>query len=116
MSEHSTVTQKVTHTPGPWKAVPNPMRDDGWFVIRDMPAQPYPGQSQYMQMPPAVIPMQVPEADARLIAAAPDLLTAARDVVANRGCADPDCCVAARAHAAAVGKLVAAIAKAEGGQ
>ncbi len=23
------------HTPGPWHVVKNPMRDDGWFVVRD---------------------------------------------------------------------------------
>lgn len=76
----------MTHTPGPWKAVPNPMRSDGYFVVRDGAPQYYVGVADLSgkpieQLPPAVIPMQVPEADAHLIAAAPDLLAACRAFV-----------------------------------
>ena len=53
-------------------------------------------------------------ANARLIAAAPDLLAAAKEATISRGCNDPDCCEAARTHEAALDELCRAIAKAEG--
>jgi hypothetical protein len=54
------------------------------------------------------------EANARLIAAAPDLYAAALEMVAKTGCADPDCCKAAIEQEAARAALAAAVAKAEG--
>lgn len=75
----------LKHTPGPWKAVPNPVRPDGWFVVRDVPAQPYKGRDMYgkirMMMPPAVIKCQLEPADAVLVAASPDLLNFVKQVV-----------------------------------
>jgi hypothetical protein len=75
---------ETTHTPGPWRAVPNPMRDDGLFVVRDRRAgeiENYPGE-----LPPAIVGFQLPHADAYLIAAAPDMLAKLREIHAGMVC------------------------------
>lgn len=56
------------HTPGPWRLVPPPVADNGnpWRVA---------GGDHTV----AIVPNRPREADARLIAAAPDLLKAARE-------------------------------------
>jgi len=61
---------------GPWKCVPNPMRSDGWFVVRDVPPEPYPDAhgldgKPMMQLPPGVgIGVQMPFNIAEFIACA----------------------------------------------
>jgi hypothetical protein len=42
-----------------WQVVPNPMRNDGVFIVLDVPPQPYPGVrnihgGKIMQLPPHV--------------------------------------------------------------
>ena len=113
-----------THTPGPWIAVANPMRNDSMFVVRDIPAEPYPGgggafpgEPPRMQLPPAICHSGMPAADARLIAAAPDLLAAL--AVLHRMCRDCDLEVDAERpteeqYCAAMDAAEAAMAKAEG--
>lgn len=62
------------HTPGPWNVTPNPMRDDGFFITHGPSDRDYKGQ-----IPAAIVPTQLTNlADALLIAAAPDLLEAAK--------------------------------------
>jgi hypothetical protein len=68
-------------TPGQWKCVANPMRDDGWFVLKDEPPKPYDGNPRdafgnvLMKLPPAIINCQIGNhADALAIAAVPDLV------------------------------------------
>ena len=67
-------------TRGPWRAVPNPMRGHGLFVVKDEPYR-HTGVrradgTEVMSLPPAVIPVQLDHADANLIAAAPELYEA----------------------------------------
>lgn len=56
-------------TKGPWHAERNPMRFDGWFVLRERGVSEEPAYAG--QLKPAVIPVQLPHNDAALIAAAP---------------------------------------------
>ncbi len=86
MSDPDATTRVIAvgHTPGPWKAVPNPMRADGMFIVRDVPPKPYdgvtaPNGEPLWQLPPAVVGCQVTPADARLIAAAPEMLALCRE-------------------------------------
>lgn len=90
----------ASFTPGPWRA-----QKAGWGVTY-IDAR---GQAQV-----AKVDEPNATANAHLIAASPELYAAARAVLANRGCADPDCCELAFAHAAALELLATALAKAEG--
>ncbi len=68
-----------------WKAVKNPMRDDGYFVVVDGPQRYYSGVlgidgQPIPQLEPAVLPGQLTREDALLIAAAPELLEVCKDM------------------------------------
>lgn len=74
--------------PLPWKAIPSPHRSDSWFVVEDVPAQPYPGgggafpgEPPRMQLPPAVVKCGMPEKLAVLVAKAPELRAALAELV-----------------------------------
>ena len=63
------------HTPGPWKAEPN-FRSSGWFVDQPTGAR----RIALVNERDASIERPECEANARLIAAAPELLEALKDV------------------------------------
>ncbi len=74
-------TQKQKHTPGPWKASANPGRPPtNWFVEKPMQ-----GEDRFYIHIVAEIPNHSTQAevDARLIAAAPDLLAALELIDSN---------------------------------
>lgn len=60
----------MKHTPGPWKVIKNPMRHDGWFV-------------QGPKGEKGITFTQTSEADARLIASAPELLDTLKFVISQ---------------------------------
>lgn len=64
-----------SHTPGPWAAFYKNKYDE-WHV-----AIPIPGRTSTFSLFDDGVRSENPEADARLIAAAPDLLEALREVV-----------------------------------
>jgi len=78
--EHVSIS-RVDHTPGPWRVVPNPMRSDGFFVVRERRADEH--EAYPNQLPPAITKIQVSPADAYLIAAAPEMRAALKAVVAD---------------------------------
>ena len=47
---------ETQHMPLPWKAVPNPMRDDGYFVLQDIEVEPIPGISTLKGQPIRSLP------------------------------------------------------------
>ena len=68
-----------------WKAVKNPMRNDGYFVVVDGPQTYYTGVLDADSLPipqlaPAVLPGQLTREDALLIAAAPELLAVCQSI------------------------------------
>ena len=70
----------MSHTPGPWRAVKNPMRETGYFVLA--------GEAKDESSMSATIARHSishgqfdSEADARLVAAAPALLEALRQIL-----------------------------------
>lgn len=87
------------HTPGPWVAHREHPRGDR-FEVRAVPA-PYAAQGAY-------VAGEITEADATLIAAAPDLLAALKDLASYEGLSSPD----EVDLAASYQKALAAIAKA----
>lgn len=96
---------KAAHTPGPWNAVNNDAGtaleiwdDDGQMIANVQP-----------QDPPAV-----EHANARLIAAAPDLLAALRDILATSVARSDLGTIAPAPRLDTVVRARAAIAKAEG--
>ena len=91
----------MAHTPGPWTVESADWPDGPPGIVR-----------YYVRHDPPVI--NVP--NARLIAAAPDLLAALKAVIASPGCCDGDCCPAAKAQTAALADARAAVAAAEGRQ
>lgn len=90
------------HTQGPWKVSRNGNRREGGFNIGQHPAHLQPDGSTYSLLIAGAVRRSE---DARLIAAAPDLLEAAKLVVARWETGD---------LAEAVRSLSVAIAKAEG--
>lgn len=72
----------MSHTPGPWRPVKNPFRNEGWFVLAGEGAE---GASVSAMIASQSISQGQfkTEADARLIAAAPELLAALKEVIAN---------------------------------
>lgn len=89
MSERENAFSKTRFTPGPWVAYPNPMRDDGWFVSTEARK---PTGSKSITDDGRIAPYMVPEknityfqisgeANARLIAAAPDLYVSLKHAV-----------------------------------
>jgi hypothetical protein len=99
------------HTPGPWQAIgTDPAEGGDWFWIK---AQPNAAMRGFTQEIGAVNGSQsdpTQAANARLIAAAPDLLEAAAALVEGEFGLMPD----ASAFEAAMDRLAAAIAKARG--
>lgn len=79
MSKQGAAPDNAQHTPGPWRPVWTTGAVTGWAIIPD----------GYNVAPIArvglqnAIPERREEADARLIAAAPDLLAALRDCMAD---------------------------------
>ena len=104
MSEESTPTQ-VGHTPGPWRVETLHLTGEptAYFVIKD-------SITSLLRMNGPCAMYSNAEADARLIAAAPDLLQALKAVDATCPC-DPDI---NERFQAAWDMLKAAIARAEG--
>lgn len=95
----------MKHTPGPWTYRKNPMRDDGWFA--------------YEANGKTLLFGQVSDADARLIAAAPELLEACKFAVVapifKCRCTIEDDSLIVCAECQVKSVLENAIAKAEGG-
>jgi hypothetical protein len=109
----SKTTEAAQHTPGPW-ALYVQDKNDGYIgrvsTIDRFTGKPYPAHAQTQGVPVArvydnLVSRDVAEANARLIAAAPDLLEAARLTVAA---------YKPNEHCPFLTALRAAIAKAEG--
>ena len=96
---------EAKHTPGPWNVsgLPDTYRRD--CINANGPR------------PVAEVPRHNPDwqANARLIAAAPDLLEACKFLIARSGTMGPEDAAYAECSWEAIGKIEAAIAKAEGG-
>jgi len=65
------------HTPGPWKAVEAPYNPKGWLWVQNGPGALLADVHQNKN-----IPLDARNANARLMAAAPDLLEACKAVLA----------------------------------
>lgn len=96
-------TNSATHTPGPWTARVK-RTGESWWVVAPRPN----GQEGYLAE--CVGRQEANEANARLIAAAPDLLAALRVLLGTSECSCEGDCVPDCTHVIAR----AAIAKAEG--
>jgi hypothetical protein len=93
------------HTPGPWTAVPSSSKPEGWDVLA-------PDCSECASDGDVVVVADyISEADARLIATAPDLAIVARAAIRLL---TPDQCATLTAEEEAAFGRVEAIAKAEG--
>lgn len=84
----------MNHTPGPWKAEPGPSKQ--WRVVPHYDG--YDRRSVATTIPVAGEPHIDPEANARLIASAPELLAALEELVAAQVCGP--CSLCDKAHAA----------------
>jgi hypothetical protein len=106
-------TAIVSHTPGPWEASPRDVTRDQYYINA------YDGRNGYFGIA-TVVPSALGhgEANARLIAAAPDLLAALSEIehalnhARKHDCAGFDCSVCDSSRLAELAR--AAIAKAEG--
>ena len=101
----------ATHTPGPWTCT---IDDEGFNVFQDDPK--HPGNGDHIM---CIAGNPESEANARLIAAAPELLAALRDTLESLECHEQDCQRdglknAAKAARRQIDAARAAIAKAEG--
>jgi hypothetical protein len=95
------------HTPRPWEAEINATTDGGWSVYA-------PDRSEYAAEGDLVVLADyVTEADARLIAAAPDLLSLLREALARLNESRSTFGVQTVAVASLIERCEAAIAKAE---
>ena len=99
----------MSHTPGPWR-----IAGDGDHEEIELCCVESATHDAIAIVSDAYTDHGDPLPNARLIAAAPELLVAARAVIENRGCGDPDCCADAIANEQAVQQLKAIVAKAEG--
>jgi hypothetical protein len=68
--------KKAMHTPGPWEAVEAPYNPKGWLWIKNGPGALLADVHQN-----ANIPLEVRNANARLMAASPDLLAALKAIL-----------------------------------